>query len=292
MSAYSLPQFEADFPDEDACLAALFNKRFSTMKWCPNCGCKARFYRVKNRRSYGCMDCRYQLYPTAGTIFHKSHIPLRRWFQVMHMFSISRNGVGAKEIERMLGVTYVTALRMAHQIRRLMDQGNTLLQGTVEADEAYIGGRRRSSNRYSNKTALLGAVERGGKVRVWVTDTASSARVTEFLGSTVRSGSTLNTDESKLYIRAQKTYNRISVEHGKYEFVRGDIYTNTMEGFWGIFKPYLNGTHRSVSKHYLQLYVDEAVWKYNHRKESLFPVLWEAAALRVLVKYRNVYAGS
>lgn len=238
------------------------------------------FVRVKGRKCYSCDECHAQLYPMKGTIFEKTTTPLTLWFFALYLFSVSKNGVSSNELERQLGVSHQTAWRIANKIRGSMKQGTDFLSGVVEADEAYIGGRRRSSCRFRNKTPLLGAVERHGRVRVQaINDSPTSRDVTDFIATNVVVGSTLHTDESPLYNRAAKVYQRRSVNHSKFEFVRdGDDYTNTIEGFWGIFKPYLNGTHRSVSKKWLQLYVNEAVWKYNHRKEQLYPLLLQAAA--------------
>jgi transposase len=296
MRHFTLAQFEAEFPDEWACLRELFKKRYGNMEWCPKCGCEAKFYHVRNRRSFACTYCRYQVYPTAGTVMHNTHIPLRTWFYVIYLMSVSRNGVGATEVERMTGISYVSALRMTRQIRKAMDQGTELLEGIVEADEAYIGGRRRTSIWRSwkdNKTPLLGAVERGGRVRVKAVEVASKITVQDFITKNIKTGSQLQTDESYLYKWSEKTYNRVSVRHGKFEYVREDAYTNTIEGFWGNFKPYLNGTFRSVSKKYLQLYVDEAVWKYNHRKQScLYFSLLEAVAPQATISCQNAFVGS
>lgn len=216
----------------------------------------------------------------AGTIFQDSTTSLRLWFYAIYLFSASRNGMSAKQLERQLGVTYKTAWRMANKIRTLMPQGSEPLSGIVEADEAYIGGRRRTSAWHTTKTPLLGAVQRGGQLRVrTVYDSATSRDVTDFIVSTIRVGSQLQTDESPLYKRVEKAYDRHTVKHGKFEFVRNENdYTNTIEGFWGIFKPYLEGTHRSVSKQWLHLYVNEAVWKYNHREEQLYPLLLSQVA--------------
>ena len=169
---------------------------------------------------------------------------------------------------------------MAHKIRIAMSlDENKPLSGIVEADEAYIGGRRRSSNRFSNKTPLLGVVERGGRVIIEVTDHASATTAMSFLYRNVTQGSTLNTDESRIYNRAPKTYTHTTVRHGTYEFVREDAYTNTIEGVWGLLKPSWSGTHRSVSRKYMQFYASEFVWRYNRRKEpQLFPLLLEAVA--------------
>jgi transposase-like protein len=277
---YTFKEFREEYPDDDACLDALFSLRFGKLTCCPHCGVvEAQFVRIKGRKGYSCVHCRFQLYPMAGTIFHRSTTSLWLWFFAIYLFSVSKNGVSAMELERQLGVTHKTAWRMANRIRSAMKQGNGFLSGVVEADEAYIGGRRRSSNRFSNKTPLLGAVQRGGELRVRVIyESPNSRYITNFINDNVQSGSVLHTDESYLYKRLEKTYDRHSVRHGKFEFVREGDYTNTIEGFWGIFKPYLDGTHRSVSKRWLHLYVNEAVWKYNHRKEQLCPLLISAAA--------------
>ena len=273
---YTLLQFFKRFPDEDACLDALFQSRFGRRSCCHNCGViGAEYYRVKGRKSYACMECRHQLYPMAGTIMQKSTTSLQIWFLAIYLFSVSRNNVSAKELQRVLGCTYKTSWRIGKQIRSTMKQDTVPLSGIVEADEAYIGGRRRSSNRFSNKTPLLGVVQRGGHVRVRAVDSANATTAMPFLYSNVVRGSTLHTDESRIYYRAHQTFSHYAVHHGKHEYVRGDDYTNTIEGFWGLLKPSLDGTHRSVSKKYLQLYTDEFVWKYNRRHASsqLFPLL-------------------
>lgn len=210
---------------------------------------------------------------------HRSTTSLQTWFLAIYLFSINKNGISSLEAERVLGVTHKTAWRICKQIRSSMKQGTELLTGIVEADEAYIGGRRRSSNRYGNKIPLLGVVERGGDVRVQVTDRASASTAMPFLYKNVSKDAVLHTDESKIYFRAKRTFTHHTVEHGAHEYVRGDNFTNTIEGVWGGFKPYLKGTHRAVSKRYLQLYVDERVWKYNRRHEDvLFPQLLEVVA--------------
>jgi hypothetical protein len=216
----------------------------------------------------------------AGTIFHKSTTSLQTWFIAIYLFSVSKNSIASLEIVRLFGVTKKTGWRIGIQIRKLMKQDEELLTGIVEADEAYIGGRRRSSNRYSNKIPLLGVVERGGKLRIQQTDHANATTAMTFLYKNVEKGTLLHTDESRIYYRAHQTFPHHTVKHGSYEFVRGDDYTNTIEGAWGLLKPYLKGTHRAVSKKYLMLYVNEFVWKYNRRdKPVLFHELLEAVVL-------------
>ena len=240
----------------------------------------AEFYRVQGRRCYACVHCPHQLYPTAGTVMHRSTTSLRSWFTAIYLFSASKNNVSALELQRHLGVTYKCAWSMGRRIRIAMGLGKEEpLTGIVEADEAYIGGRKRSSNRFSNKTPLLGVVERGGRVPIEVIDHASATTAIPFLIRNVATGSTLHTDESGMYNRAHKVYTHRKVTHSRYEFVRGDDYTNTIEGVWGLLKPSWAGTHRWVSKGYMQFYAGEFVWRYNRRKEpQLFPLLSEAVA--------------
>ncbi len=119
MEKFTIKQFEAKFPDEAACLDYMFQKRFGDLGECPHCHKKTKFYRVKNRKCYACPFCSLQLHPLADTIFHKSSTSLKDWLRAIYLFSNSKNGVSAKELERHLGVTYKTAWRMAKQIRQL-----------------------------------------------------------------------------------------------------------------------------------------------------------------------------
>ena len=139
-------EFRKQFPDEEACLERLMQVRFGgTETACPNCGQHTRFYRMKRELAYVCARCKYQLHPMAGTFMHRSHTPLYKWFFAMFLFSRSGRGVAAKELQRQLGVSYPTALRMARLIRKHMagTDGRHPLVGDVEAGETYVGGRRR-----------------------------------------------------------------------------------------------------------------------------------------------------
>lgn len=140
---YSIKNFRQDFPDDKTCLAFIFKHRYPKGLTCPKCN-RTSFVPVEGRRSYACA-CGYQVYPTEGTIFHKSPTPLTLWFHAIFLMSQSKNGVAAKELERQLNVTYKCAWRMAKQIRLLMGQGPGPLGGLeiIEADETYVGGVRR-----------------------------------------------------------------------------------------------------------------------------------------------------
>lgn len=279
---YTHAQFMKDYPDEDTCLDTIFQERYGDVKDCPSCGViNTKFFRVRGRKCYACMHCGYQLHPLAETIFHKSSTPLRSWFYAIYLFSVSKNGVAAKELERHLGVTYKTAHRMARQIRSLMDDTNGKIGGNVEADETYIGGKASLKAKYENKTPVLGVVERGGEVRALAVTGASASTALPFLRSSVEENSAIITDDSRIYNRLKREFPHQSVNHSNKEYVRGIIHTNTIEGFWGQMKRSIDGTYHCVSPKYLQLYVNEFVFRYNLRGEVVYPVLLKLASKHV-----------
>lgn len=280
MKSITITQFNERFPDDNACLAEVFQNRYGSLEACLNCGVvKPSFYKIKNRKCYECKDCGYQLHPLAGTIFHKSSTPLKQWFYAIYLFSKSKNGVSAKELERQLGVTYKTAWRMAKQIRLLFDIDNGKLNGTVEMDETYIGGRRKLAQKYDNKTPIVGAVEREGKIVAKVTQDASSTTLQRLLRSHVEIGSTLYTDEWRGYTRAARLgYDHNTVTHSANDYANGSVHTNTIEGFWGQLKGSIRGTYHFVSPKYLQSYLNEFAYRYNHRtSDCLFSEMVELA---------------
>lgn len=278
---YTKKQFDIDFPDNDACLDKMFADRYGDVDTCPSCGViGTKFYRVTGRKCYACMHCGYQLHPLAGTIFHKSSTSLVDWFYAIYLFSVSKNGVAAKELERHLGVTYKTAHRMARQIRLLMSQNGTIggSGSILEADETYMGGVRRHGKSVRGKTPVMGVVERGGEIRAIVVDSAGVRRTKAFLKDAVTPNSELHTDEARIYIWTNKEMTHKTVNHSLGEYARGHVTTNTIEGFWGQLKRSIHGTYHSVSSQHLQLYVDEFAFRYSHRGEAVYPILLERAS--------------
>lgn len=276
--SYILKEFNAQFPDDRACLDFMFKVKYPRGGTCPECSKTDCFHPIENRRSYSCQWCGHQVYPTAGTIFHKSTTSLQSWFFAIFLMSASKNGVAAKELQRQLGVTYKTAWRMAHQIRKLMADGKPAkLMGVVEADETYIGGKRpgKRGRGAAGKTPVIGIVERNGKVIAKVVNSVTTANVFTNISRNVDRAAVLYSDELAVYRYAPKFgYKHRKVNHGRKEYVRGDIHTNTIEGFWSQLKRSINGTHHSVSPQHLQKYVDEFAFRYNHRScEAIFPVL-------------------
>jgi len=288
---YTIKQFQKDFPSDDTCLEYIFKARFGNNPICPICKKAGSFYRVKKRKTYTC-SCGYQVSPTTNTIFHKSSTSLVNWFFAIYLMSTAKNGVSAKEIQRYTDVTYKTAWRMANKIRGLMNQDESMLEGIVEIDEMYVGGnpRRNLRKRYIKKTPVIGVVARNGKAKAVVVEEADTRSALKLLKDNVKVGSTITSDGSYLYRNKLEKlgFKHSTVKHSENEYVRGDVYTNNIEQLWGQIKNSIRGTYHSVSSKYLQTYVDEFVYQYNHRSlktsslfESLISRLGEPHALKV-----------
>jgi transposase len=272
-SRYTIQQFHEDFPDNDTCLATLFAERFGSPK-CEACGRVGAFHKHPSRPCYSCNCGKTHLFPKAGTIFEKSSTDLVKWFFAIFLMSQSRNGVAAKEIERHAGVTYKTAWRMAHEIRKLMDDGHSPLSGEIEADETYIGGvqKGQAGRRHARKTVVFGAVERGGRLNTAVVPDASSKSLGPHLASFVAKGSHLLTDTWAPYKSIARSIGAIhrTVRHGAKEWVSRDgTHTNNIESFWSQLKRSIDGTHHVISTKYAPLYVAEFEWRYNARTSPI-----------------------
>jgi transposase len=274
-SQYSLMEFMREFPDDAACLQWLWEAKHSdngTHADCPKCERVRKFHKVADRPAWDCDSCGYHLHPTAGTLFHKSSTSLHLWFYAMHLMTSTRCGISAKQLERELGVTYKTAWRMANLIRtELMTDDGEPLSGAVEADETYVGGRRRHTpagrpGKESHKQPVFGMVERSGRVAAFVAPDATSKTVMAHIEARVLPASIIYTDEWQAYWNVSKRgYDHRRTYHGEKVYVRGDVHTNTIEGFLSLVKHGLRGVYHSVSKKHLQGYLNEYAWRYNHR---------------------------
>ena len=254
---YTIKDFRSEFPDEKACLDYIFHKKYPDLKG---------YYFVKGRKCYANAQGK-QIHPVKGTIFEHSSTPLTLWFYAIYLFSVSRNGVASRELQRQLGVTLKTAWRMGYQIRKLMEQNGDMLSGVVEADETYYGGVRRTNVRMENKTPIVGAVERGGSVKANILLNKSERSIAPFIEKNVKMGSSLITDEAPVY-KGIGGYTHGTINHSKRQYAADNIHTNTIEGFWSQLKRSLHGTHHSVSRKHLQSYVNEFSFRYNRRASS------------------------
>lgn len=279
--AMTLKQFNARFPNDEACLNHLMTVRYGAKFHCSSCGAEAKHHKVKGRRCFECEFCGHQVYPTAGTPFERTRTSLRDWFFVMFLFTTTRNGVSAKEIQRQLGVTYKTAWRMGHEIRKYMGwvDGDDQLGGDkiVEADKAYIGGKDKRGE--DDKTVVLGIAERGGDVITRVVAGRGSFHVVPRIIEHVKAGTRIATDEAKAFKSlSDEGFRHGTVNHSAGEYVRGDVHTNSIEAFWSSLKRGISGTHVWVSSAHLPKYLAEFEFRHNLRKQPhlMFDLLLQA----------------
>ena len=275
LSKYTIKQFKEEYPDDKACLLAVLENRHGDT--CPRCGViGVKWYPITGRLGFVCSECDSHVYPLSGTIFANSTTSLWSWFYVIYLFSVARNGVSAKEVERQLGVTYKTAWRMCRQIRLLMVDETPKLEGIVEVDETYIGGRHRRQFGFSKKAPVFGAIERGGRVKTqYVKSTGARVLLLEIY-SKVKEETSVYSDEYGSYRKlSYHNYTHATVNHSQWQWADGDVCTNTIEGYWSHLKRSIRGTHCWVSRKHLQLYLDEHSFRYNHRDVPIFPVLVE-----------------
>ena len=282
-STYSVIEFERDFPDDATCLDWLWRRLYSTNGThaeCPKCGEVRKFHRVVSRPSYSCDVCGHHIHPTAGTIFHKSPTALHLWFRAIFLMSSTRCGISAKHLEREIGVTYKTAWRMFHRIRELLmgDDGGPF-DGTVEIDETYVGGKRRGRSGRPNptetkKSPVLGMVQRGsdgkpGRVYAVKVPDVKAVSLLPRVESRVLPSSMIYTDELHSYKGlGSRGYFHSRINHSQGVYVMGDVHTNSIEGFWNLVKNGIRGSHHMVSAKYLQSYLDEYCYRYNHRHDA------------------------
>jgi transposase-like protein len=291
-STMTYSRFLELFPDNDACLEYLRGKFFADGSDCPGCGKPTKFFRIKSRAAYSCMYCRHQVYPTAGTIFHKSTVSLQLWFFAIYLMSSTRCGISAKQLEREIGVTYKTAHRMFKQIRTLLTDESGPLTGDVEVDETFIGGRPRAAvqragkswERRAKKPIVVGMVERGGRVKTTVVRERSEDTLKGTIRQHVLPASMIFTDEHASYVGIGREYQgHRRIHHLAKVYVDGSTHTQTIEGFFGLFKNGVRGVYHAISARYLQDYLNEYTFRYN-RRDSAQPMFW--AMLGQVERYR------
>jgi transposase-like protein len=314
-SSYSLMEFMRDFPDDETCLVWLWKTRYAlndaNEAHCPKCEEIRTFKRyttAQQRQSWTC-PVGHHIHPTAGTIFHKSSTSLQLWFFAMYLMTSTRCGISAKQLERELGVTYKTAWRMFTLIRNvLMDDGEVALNGTVEMDETFMGGKPRladkrafaataaatpgmsikqAARKWSNETKIpgFGMAERNrvewidgtpkptvtqyGKVVARVVPSIQAATLNEHMVRHVEVDTRIYTDEVPAYRGLTKDgWKHKTVRHKESVYVDGDVHTQQIDGFWSLVKRGIDGTHFHVSAKWLQGYLNEYAWRYYRRRKD------------------------
>ena len=283
---FTIQDFYAQFPDDNACLDHLLEVRYGRESICPKCGAETRWYRLSKEPAYCCKWCGWHIHPMVGTPFHRTRTSLQKWFFTIYMFTTTRNGVSAKEIQRQCGVTYKTAWRMGHEIRKYMGwvDGDDPLNsgGIVEVDEVFIGGvDKGSKGPQGDKSIVFGMVERGGDAIMRVVKNRRENTLVPIILKHVPRGTRVATDEHGAYhALAEEGYRHGTVNHARKEYVRGAVHTNTIEGFWAWLQRSILGTHVSVSEKHLPKYLGEFEFRFNLRKAPylMFDLLLTAFA--------------
>ena len=286
MKATTIQQFFKRFSSDEVCLEHLFNVRFKKNHQCSKCLNNSKWYRIKSELAFSCGNCGHHVHPCVGTIFEDSSTSLQLWFYAIYLFTTTRSGVSAKELQRQLGVTYKTAWRMGHKIREYMAvvDGDDKLEGFVEIDETYVGGKPRKEakkdkddndkgnprGRGTKKECVVGMIERNGKVKA--SNVNKGSLKAKDLKELVRAGvdlgnTTLITDEYRAYNLMKYLLTHLKINHSK-EYANGSIHTNTIESFWALLKRGVIGQFHKVSAKYLQKYIDEFCWRFNERENE------------------------
>ena len=276
----SLTSVIKHFNNEDICKQTLVDVRWGDDVVCPHCGQHHCTKRKDGR--YRCNHCKHNFSCITGTIFENTKLSLQKWFIAMYLISSHKKGVSSLQIMRDCEVTQKTAWFLLQKIRSLYGIADDVaLDGEVEMDEMYLGGREANKHESKKtegtqgrstktKTPIFGMIERGGKVVAMKVEDTKGATLIPIVSQFVEEGATTYTDEASIYHKLDENgYNHVFVNHSQREYVRAnDIHTNGIEGFWGHFKRVVFSTYHSVSKDYLQRYIDEQAYRWNTRKWS------------------------
>ena len=274
---YTVNDFNAEFPNDDACLEYIKEQRFpGGVTHCEKCQQERKHYRVSGRTAYACDHCGTHVYPLAGTIFEKSTTSLRLWFYAMYLMGSTRCGISAKQIQRETGVTYKTAWRMFRQIRSLLSDSDMQLEGeAVEMDESYFGPKRKRGGKRgrpsadSPKQCVVGIVERQGRAIALTAENATKQNLLRIAQERILPESTVFTDDWVGYNDfAQAGYTHKRINHSEKVYVAGEIHTQTIDGLWALIKRGIGGVYHQVSKKYLQSYLNEYTFRYNRRDQG------------------------
>lgn len=309
----SIIQTAKDFASEELCHEYLAAKRWPDGVRCLDCdSTRISKFTVKgqtrtrvsrttgepvtktspDRYMYQCLDCRHQFAATTGTLFSDTHLELRTWMQAIALMCTAKKGVSAKQMERTLGVSYKTAWYLNHRIRKAMDEGiDPLFNGTVEADETYIGGKydkRRKRAKY-DKNVVIGMVEREtGRVHAKHVYGATRGAVTGEINSVVGPEARFMTDESVLYKNLKdRGFEHEIVVHSVNQWVRGECHTQGIDGFWSLLKRGIIGSFHQVSIKHLNRYISEFQFRYNRREdEEIFAAVVTALVIQDALRYK------
>ena len=272
----SLIEFQKEFSTELKCIKHLINLRWNKKPTCVHCGSENKIYKLQKPELFECGVCHKQFSVRVGTIFEDSKLPLTKWFLAFYLEVNHKKGISSVQLGKDLGVRQATAWFMQQRIRYALTY-NTIekMNNDVEVDEVYIGGKEtnkhtKNKTPYSqggnNKMAVVGMIERGGKLALEYITKVNIKTIKPVLEQYI------NIEEAQLYTDTSTLYkgykNRKTVNHTIGEYAIGNNYTNTIEGAFSQFRRYLNGTHHQVSEKHLSKYINVFTFRFNNRNES------------------------
>jgi transposase-like protein len=275
-----LPQLLKKFPDNASARVYLEQRIWGGIPKCPFCGCD-NWYKLSKEGQYKCGDkkCHKKYTVTVNTIFHGSHIPLNIWFAAMYLMSSHKKGISSHQLAKDLAITQKSAWFLLHRIRGMVkEKSEVKLKGIVEADETYMARKFHAENKpkdfdftpswpnIKEKGCVFGMAERKGKVIIKVFESNKGEDIKSAIKKHVEKHSWLFTDGSNIYKDGLSEFKQDSVVHSKREYVKGDVYTNNIENFWGIMKRGIYGIYHQVSYKHLERYCDEFSFRYNSRE--------------------------
>lgn len=275
----TLFQMMSSFPDEQSAINHLTALRWKDGAYCPHCG-STKVYHFSDNRSHKCGSCRKRFSIRVGTIFEDSKIELRKWFMAIWLITSHKKGISSVQLAKDVGVTQKTAWFMLHRLRHAAQTRsfNRPLDGMVEADETFVGGKeknkhasRRTGGKQggAGKVAVLGILEREGELRTGITPSLSARNVQTAIRQNVTQGALVLTDEHRSFQGLAKDYIHHTVNHSAGEYVRQFyIHTNGIESVWALFKRQIIGTHHWLSPKHLHRYLGEMTWRFNRREHG------------------------